>query len=32
MIKPLSDCIVVEQDVEKQGLIIMPTAKLFSGM
>jgi chaperonin GroES len=32
MIKPLSDCIVVEQDEEKQGLIIMPTVKLYSGI
>ena len=32
MIKPLSDCIVVDQDEEKQGLIIMPTVKLYSGI
>jgi chaperonin GroES len=28
---PLSNCVLIEQETEKQGLIIMPESKLFQG-
>lgn len=31
-IKPLSDCILVKQDIEKSGLILLPESKLTSGV
>lgn len=31
-LKPLSDCVVIKQDFEKQGLIVLPKEKLFSGV
>lgn len=31
-IRPLSNCLIIKQDVEKQGLIILRQNKLFSGV
>ena len=29
--KPLKDCVLIEQEIEKQGLIVVPQSKLAQG-
>jgi chaperonin GroES len=29
--KPLKDCVLIEQEIEKQGLIVVPQSKLSQG-
>ena len=29
---PLGDCILIKQNIEKQGLILLPQSKMFSGV